>query len=89
MDALLDDFVKRMEPFYERYQAGGAGGFEKFVSQQAAPMADGLLGITDDRAGRSKNDTLKGAYKKLRPEGKKHVEAAMPRIGRLLVRHGA
>ena len=32
--------------------------------------------------------TLVKAYKKLRPQGKKHVEAAMPRIGAMLAANG-
>ncbi len=33
---------------------------------------------------RSSNGTLKKAYEKLRPQGKKHVEEAVPRLSRLI-----
>jgi hypothetical protein len=89
VDALLDEFVEKLEPHYAKYREGGAGSLESYCGKNAASLADALLGITDQRARRSKNGTLKGAYEKLRPEGKKHVEAAMPRVARMLTRHGA
>jgi hypothetical protein len=89
VDYLLDDFVEKMEPFYAEHQnQGAAGGIEKLVTSKAGPIADALLTITDARAARSKNKVIKGAYEKLRPEGKRQVEAAMPRVGRMLAKHG-
>ncbi len=89
MDGLLDDFVRRLEPFYEEHRSGGGepGGFGDALSRKSGPVADALLGITDDRAKRAKNETLRSAYNKLRPQAKKHVEEAVPRVGRTLSPH--
>lgn len=88
LDGLLDDFVGRLEPFYAAYQQNPGGKtLPDYFQSRASEIADALLGITDERAQRSKNNTLKKAYEKLRPQGKKHVEEAMPRLGRLIARH--
>lgn len=88
VDGLLDDFVARLEPFYSAYQAAPAGAsLPEYLKARSSEVADALLGITDERAARSKNATLKKAYEKLRPQGKKHVEEAVPRLGRLIERH--
>jgi len=89
MDALLDDFVKRLEPFYADHRKSGAApsGFGDTLKTRPGEVADALLGITDDRARHAKNATLKGAYEKLRPQAKKHVEEAVPRVGRTLSPH--
>ncbi len=89
MDHLLDDFVRRLEPFYAQHQAaqGNPKGFADLLSRRAGDVADALLGITDDRARRAKNAALKSAYERLRPQGKKHVEEAVPRVGRTLAAH--
>lgn len=85
---LLDDFVSRLEPFYEQFgNAPGKQAVSEYFGDRRSEIADALLGITDDRAARAKNATLKKAYEKLRPQGKKHVEEAVPRIGRLIERH--
>lgn len=89
MDGLLDDFVARLEPFYVDHRKDGAAptAFGDTLKRRPAEVADALLGITDDRAKKAKNATLKGAYEKLRPQAKKHVEEAVPRVGRTLSPH--
>ena len=57
------------------------------MNARAGEVADALLAISDERAARAKNQGLKKAYEKLRPTGKKHVEAAVPRVGRLIAKY--
>lgn len=92
VDHLLDDFARRLEPFYQSHaQAAPAQGVRQTLpahfAAQSGAVADALLGITDERAARAKNQTVKKAYEKLRPSAKKHVEEAAPGIGRLVEKH--
>ena len=90
MDHLLDDFVRRLEPFYAEHLVKNAAtprAFAELMNSKAGAVADALLGITDDRAKKAKNPNLKSAYEKLRPQAKKHVEEAIPRVGKTLVAH--
>lgn len=89
MDSLLDDFVARLEPFFAQHLGGGGDpkAFGGALTARRSEVADALLGITDDRAKRAKNETLKSAYGKLRPQAKKNVEEAIPRVGRTLGPH--
>jgi hypothetical protein len=50
-------------------------------------VAEALLSITDQRARQSVNKRLVQAYNKLRPKGREHVVAAMPRVGELIQKH--
>ena len=88
VNVLLDDFVTQLDPFYSRHQESGGGDFKKRLIGEADAVADALLAITDGRADRSKHRTLVKAYKKLRPQGKKQVVTAMPRIADMLVKQG-
>jgi len=88
VNVLLDDFVGQLSPFYAEHLAGGDGDFPARVVQDADQVADALLAITDGRAERSKHRTLVKAYKKLRPQGKKQVVSAMPRIADMLSKQG-
>ena len=90
MDHLLNDFVKRLEPFYAQHRDLNGGDPKKFtdyLSKRPGEVADALLGITDDRARNAKNPNIKATYNKLRPQAKKHVEEAVPRVGSTLSRH--
>lgn len=89
MDGLLDEFVERLNPLFQEHVEGGAEAntFDACLSQNADRAADLLLGVTDERAARTDNKTLKNAYQKLRGQAKKYVADAMPGAGRVFVRH--
>jgi hypothetical protein len=88
VDHMLDDFVARLEPFYVEAQQKNEP-VAPYMSARADAVADALLTISDSRATRAKNQVVKKAYEKLRPTAKKHVEAAVPRVGRLVAKHTA
>jgi hypothetical protein len=88
VDHMLDDFVKRLEPFWAEAQSKNEP-IGPLLSSRAPQVADALLSISDERAARSTNQSLKKAYEKLRPTGKKHVEQAVPRVGRLIQKYAS
>ena len=87
VNALLDEFVEKMEPFYADFKSKGTGTLEGYFSARPSEVADALLGVTDARARKSTNSTLKKAYESLRPKGKLHVETALPRLARMVAKH--
>ena len=87
LEHLADDFVRRLEPLWSTHRdaSGGDGrSFGDFLTKRPAEVADALLGITDEKARHAKNPVLKSTYDKLRPQAKKHVEDAIPRVARTL-----
>ncbi len=83
--ALLPDFAKGLQPFIDEAGAQGKGIASHFVAESGR-AAEALLGITDERARASKLAAIRSAYDGLRGSAKRHVEAAMPRLGALLQR---
>lgn len=88
VDHMLDDFVRRLEPFHTEAQQKNEP-IGPFLNSRAPVVADALLAISDERAARAKNATVKKAYEKLRPTAKKNVEAAIPRVGRLIGKYAS
>jgi hypothetical protein len=86
VDHMLDDFVDKLEPFWSDAQAKNEP-VGALMNARAGQVADSLLSISDARAARAKNQGVKKAYEKLRPTGKKNVEAAVPRLGRLIAKY--
>jgi len=85
VDHLLDDFVDALEPIAaEAEEKGVKPG--TYLEANRGRVADALLSITDRRAQSAQNRAIKAAYERLRPTAKKHVEAAAPRLGRMLER---
>jgi hypothetical protein len=86
VDHLLDDFLNALDPLYQEAVQRGIDARQHLVSNPGR-VADLLLAITDARAARSQNQLIKKTYEKLRDGAKRHVEAAVPRLGDLFARH--
>ncbi|NKQ53332.1 hypothetical protein HFP15_10605 [Amycolatopsis sp. K13G38] len=89
VDSLLDEFTFKLEPFYADFKGQGGGDFGAYLAGRGDEAADALLTVTDARAEQSNRDGIKKVYGKLRPNGKKNVEEALPRLGQLIDKHAA
>ena len=88
IDSLLDDFLTKVDPVYQRAIADGLSP-GALVEKERSIVASALLGVTDDKAARSSSEMIKKTYNKLRPTAQKHVESATPRLAKLLDKHAA
>ena len=86
VDDLLDEFAEKLEPF-QGQALEASQPVDEYVVGHDGEVAEALLSVTDARAKKSKHATIRKAYEKLRPSGKKHVMEAMPRVGRLLKKY--
>lgn len=86
VDHLLNDFLDALDPLYQEALSKGVPAAGHLRSNPSR-VADALLSITDARARNAKQPIVKGTYEKLRGQAKKHVEAAVPRLGGLLERY--
>jgi hypothetical protein len=88
IDHMLDDFAERLDPLYQAAVSRNEP-VSAYFNARTGEVAEALLSITDARAQRAKNQTLKSAYERLRSSAKKHVELAVPRISRLVAKYTA
>lgn len=85
VNSLLEDFIGRLQIYYQHYQEEGSNGsLAQYLSARAGDVAESLLQVTDQRAKSSSNTAVIKVYNKLRPKGKEHVEIAVPELGKLL-----
>ena len=85
---MLPEFAKALDPTYQDAKAQNKPVADFFV-QNTAKVADALLAITDARAARVKSGAVKATYDKLRSSAKKNVEAAVPRLGKMVEKYGS
>ncbi len=83
---LLPEFAAAVEPVYQEAKGEGRPVGAHFAAH-AGRVADGLLAITDGKAQRTTSGVVKATYERLRGTAKKNVEAAVPRLGRLIEKH--
>ena len=83
---LLPEFAKAADPVFQEAKEKNIPVGRQFETE-GGRVADALLAITDRRAQRTKYGAVKKLYETLRGTAKRHVEAAMPRVGRLIEKH--
>lgn len=88
VDHMMDDFLSALDPVYQEALSRNVPP-RKHLEANPGRVADALLSITDARARNAKNQMVKGTYEKLRGGAKKHVEAAVPRLGQLFEKHAS
>jgi hypothetical protein len=87
INALLDDWVAKLEPYYARWRSAGGGSLAEYLTARSEDVAEDLLKVTDERAGNSKHKTASKLYGKMRPSAKRNVAAAIPKLGALMEKH--
>jgi hypothetical protein len=85
---LLPDFARALDPLYQEAKTAGKPVADYFVAH-SSQVAEALLAITDEKARKAKNALVKGTYEKLRGTAKKNVEAATPRLGKMIETHAS
>src|SRR5215472_7520256 len=83
---LLPEFAGALDPLYQLAHVEERPVSDYFVAH-SDQVAEALLTVTDAKAQKAKNGLVKGTYDKLRSSAKKNVEAAVPRLGKMIEKH--
>lgn len=83
--SLLPDFARSLEPIIQQRPQGEP--LARYFESRRDDVVRALLSVTDERARRTDNRTLVGAYNKLRPTAEKQVGMSVPGLGRMLEKH--
>jgi hypothetical protein len=85
VDSLLDDWLGKLQPHYEKWQGQSTkGSFSDYLVARSDDVAEALLSVTDERADRTSHGTAKKMYHRMRDTAKKNVVDAIPDLSKLL-----
>ena len=84
---LFPDMVARLEPFWADFTTSGGSGFGDYLAKRGDEVSQALLSVTDARAAASSRPTVIKAYGSVRGHAVKHVQAALPRVGDLVMKY--
>jgi len=87
MKLLLPQMVDKLEPFWADFSTSGSSEFGDYLVKHGGEVSEALLSVTDDRATRSKRPVILKAYRSVRGSAAKNVEAALPRVGELVLKY--
>jgi hypothetical protein len=87
VDSLLDDWLGKLQPHYDKWSANKASSFSDYLVARSDDVAEDLLSVTDARAERSSHTTAKKMYGKMRDGAKRNVVEAIPELAKLVEKH--
>jgi hypothetical protein len=87
VEKLLPEMVDKLQPFWADFNASGGSELGDYLAKRGDEVSDALLSVTDARAAASGRPTIIKAYGAVRGHAAKHVEAALPHVGDLVLKY--
>lgn len=87
VDTLLPNLAIQLQPYWEDFNASGGYDFGDYLTKRGDDVAEALLEVSDARAAKSGRPVIVRAYKSVRGGATKHIVAALPRIGDLVMKY--
>jgi hypothetical protein len=86
---LLPEMVDQLEPFWADFNSSGGSGFGDYLAKRGDEVSQALLSVTDAHAAASGRPTIIKAYGTVRGSAAKHIEAALPAVGEMVLKYAA
>ncbi len=87
LERMLPEMVGKLEPYWADYGTSGGNEFGDYLAKRGEEVSQALLSMTDTLAAGSDRPTIIKAYRAVRGSAAKHVEAALPRVGDLVLKY--
>jgi hypothetical protein len=84
---MLPDIVDALESYWTDFNASGGSEFGDYLAKNGEQVAESLLGVSDAHAAKSERPTIIKAYQAVRGGAAKHIEAALPAVGKLVAKY--
>ena len=89
VESLLPDMVDKLEPYWADFATSGGSEFGDYLAKHGEEASQALLSVTDARAAASGRPTVIKAYRSVRGGATKHIQAALPQVGDLVLKYAA
>jgi hypothetical protein len=84
---LLPDMVDNLQPFWADFNASGGSDFGDYLTKRGDEVAEAMLAVTDARAAGSGRPVIVRAYRSVRGGAARHIQAALPQAGDLVLKY--
>jgi hypothetical protein len=87
VESLLPQIADKLEPFWADFGTSGGSQFGDYLAKRGDEVSQALLSVTDARAAASGRPTVIKAYRSVRGSAARHIEAALPQVGDLVLKY--
>ena len=89
INTLLPGMADQLQPFWADFNASGGSAFGDYLAKHSEEVSQALLSVTDARAAASGRPTITKAYRGVRGSATKHIAAALPQVGDMVMKYAA
>ena len=89
VESMLPQMVDQLEPYWADFGISGGSEFGDYLAKRGEEVSQALLSVTDARAAASGRPAVSKAYGTVRGGAGKHVKAALPHVGDLVMKYAA
>ena len=89
VEVLLPNLVDKLQPYWADFNSSGGAVFGDYLAKNGEQVAEDLLTVTDERAEASDRPVIIKAYRSVRTSAGRHIQAALPRVGDMVVSYAA
>jgi uncharacterized protein DUF6918 len=87
VEQLLPKLVDKLQPHWADFNASGGAVFGDYLAKNGEQVSEDLLAVTDARAEASDRPTIIKAYRSVRTSAGRHIQAALPQVGDLVLKY--
>ena len=87
VEELVPLIVEKLEPYWADFSTSGSSEFGDYLVKRGGEVSQALLEVTDDYASKSDKPVILRAYKTVRGSAGKNIEAALPRVGEMVLKY--
>jgi alkylhydroperoxidase/carboxymuconolactone decarboxylase family protein YurZ len=87
VEKMLPDIADQLQPYWADFQASGGSEFGDYLAKRGDEVAESLLSISDAMAERSTRAIVVKAYRAVRAGAARNIQAALPRVGDLVLKY--
>jgi hypothetical protein len=87
LEKMLPEIATKLQPYWADFAASGGSEFGDYLAKRSDEVAESLLSITDAMAEGSAKPVVVKAYRTVRGSAARHIQAALPRVGDLVLKY--
>lgn len=89
LEEMLPPMADKLEPYWADFSISGGSEFSDYLSKRGPDVSEDLLSMTDAIAAASNRPAIVKAYRAVRGSAARNVEAALPRVGELVMKYAS
>lgn len=89
VENLLPDIVDALAPYWTEFTTSGGSDFGDYLAKRGDEVSEALLKVSDHHAEVSSRPVIVKAYHAVRGNAARNIEAALPAVGKLVLKYAA